>query len=419
MWSVAEALSEGEPTPSTLPTPSTPSTPPTPSTPSTPPPEKLQQQPATQPSRVWAVDPIAWFDYEDKDNAFKTPILAQDWTMLGQEVLKQIKSFGFTQTSYGGCLTKEYQAFLRVAIQSLESIGDELIPESSVKWEQLPPEFKSIAETLILDEVAQLSPENLGIFGHEGFINRELWAKGVSLGYSLIPSIPLSQNYFKIYRFFNEKKQHTSWNKISIDTENLHYDKIDQLVNKLIGDWWSGSKASDEVRELMLKLIITQNFEQSIQNTLIGASEFRTSYFNIVQKISDLPPAFLDWATQGTTFAHCKKALGDLGIPQIRRADGQKFANLNPIDVAKASYTFAYDTLDSVESNNHVGAPLSNAFGRGCFGGSDFSCSFSPFGFGDGNSEILTEQPLIGELGNVTPFNDIMINDLPAAPTKK
>jgi hypothetical protein len=397
MWSVAEALSVGGDTP-TSPTPPTLQASPQTST------VTEHDTPKELPAlKKWSVDPTSWFVVEDKDNPFKNPTLAQDWMMLGQEVLKQIKSAGFRVNNQGGCSTKEYQAFLRVAVDSLDSIGDELLPESSVKWGLLPPEFKIVAEGLILDEVARLSPNLSDKFDCKGLINHELWANCVSFGSPLSPSTPFTQNYFKIYRFFNEKKQHTSWNRISIDTENLHYDKIDHLVNKLVGDWWAGSKASDEVRELMLKLIITQNFEQSIQNTLIGASEFRTSYFSVVQKISDLPPAFLDWATQGTTFAHCKKALSDLGIPQIRRADGQKFANLKPINVAKASFTFAYDGLDGVDGlysmDNFVGTSLSDAFSGDCFGGSSYSDLTDPI------SLRSYEPPPGGHVvGDITPW---------------
>jgi hypothetical protein len=44
-----------------------------------------------------------------------------------------------------------------------------------------------------------------------------------------------------------------------------------------------------------------------------------------------LPAGFLDWATRGTSFKHCKNALTSMGIASVRRADGQKYMNLAEI----------------------------------------------------------------------------------------
>jgi hypothetical protein len=48
-------------------------------------------------------------------------------------------------------------------------------------------------------------------------------------------------------------------------------------------------------------------------------------------EIPELPTEFVRWVMQGITFVNCKKAVSELGIRQVRRAEGQRFTGLQSI----------------------------------------------------------------------------------------
>lgn len=292
---------------------------------------------------------IEWSYPLDNKNIFINAVINGNWPVLAANISKAIFKNGFREITpkddLKNLITKsEYKRFLQAVTSSLSIIGDELIPESLLSWDKLP---KSV---FIACNFAELS------------LNSDM-VSGLQLSYDghfVIPSIPLTENYFKILKFFKQGKQHQSWNRVFIDTQTLDYKNVGKTVNFLVTQWWSGEKSSDEIREFIMKAIITQTFTAS-SRTNLGSSEFRDTYNKILTSITELPTEFVTWATKGTTFANCKKVLGELGIQQVRKAEGQTFCHIYPLNNEDSRFFTFMNNYEAIMSDNEI-TPFNQSF---------------------------------------------------------
>ena len=268
---------------------------------------------------------------------------------------------------------------MTAVIDNIENVAERILPDSRVRWNCLPPAFKKhclkqIAETLFVWEN-----------NNDSQFSRAQWVHG---GY-LLAKIPLSQNYFKILKFFTSFERHISWKDAKVETE--HFKPLEnpiECTNRVVKEWWTQQKPSDELREFMVKLVVVQSFKKTAESDFIGSSEFRDVYFSLIPKLTPVLPSFAEWATQSTTFAQCKKALGELGIPQARRAEGQRFTNLKLVECVNGN---GDGVNDDPEMNSYLisGELLSaDAYDSGFDSVSGYSQSLLDAQFVDKSDEI-------------------------------
>ena len=310
------------------------------------------QQPTQQPI-VWSVDTDSWFLTTDGeyDSPFAEPLRTRNWSAFSKIVIQSIKDTAFEtvcttthvnqqlfdsfvdlllykhsytasenlRQSITDSVTVElYRLFMTAVIENIESVAETVLPNSCVRWNCLPPAFKKhclkhIAETQYVWE------------SDNKFSRGESWY--------LLAKIPLSQNYLKLLKYFTTIERHSSWIHTKVETEQFKpLENPIECTNRVVKEWWTQQKPSDELREFMIKLIVVRSFKKTSETDFIGSSEFRDVYISLIPNLTTALPSFVEWATQSTSFAHCKKALGELGIPQARRAEGQRFTNLKLLD---------------------------------------------------------------------------------------
>lgn len=266
------------------------------------------------PEPVWSVDTEAWF-MDISDSPFVSSIIHKNWKALSKKFIDTVKTNGFKP--YGDIsnwvvTTEDYRQILNVVLKTAELIQDEMpgLKDSGVHWEQLPPVFFKTCKDLIETQEAR----------------ETMWLKNNDSSF-LTTNCELIQNIFTMIRFFSLCSK-SQWLSNLIGTKTYTYVPSDpDIVVKLINEWKSGKKASDDIREFILKMIVIQSFTKSDAKS-VGSNDFRETYMEIVKKFKWLPEPFLEWATKATSFANCKKALEEIGILQIRKTEGQRFMNI-------------------------------------------------------------------------------------------
>lgn len=286
-----------------------------------PPPEATVGEPPVEESPVWDLDTDAWFAADDSlDQTFKGPVGERNWRSVATKFCDKIVETGFenfdvrkTQTDENGVkrmvhnpnhivMRSDLAIALQLAVDHAALVGADLFPEVPVRWELLPPEFKEECRKYI----QRRNP-----------IEIALW-----------PSNPLTKGIYQIIRFFADGKRHQSWSDANLSSGTFRLGGGPTAI-QLISDWWSGVRASDAVREFMIKAVTVRTYA-SEGGSDIGGAEFLSAYTGHVAKM-ELPAVFIEWATRGTTHRHCKKALGELGVGQVRTAAGQRYKGLRPI----------------------------------------------------------------------------------------
>lgn len=149
---------------------------------------------------------------------------------------------------------------------------------------------------------------------------------------------PFISAFMQIHHYFETGAYHVSWDVSNSPTLNgILWNNADKITEHLIGAWWSGQHASAEVLEFMIKVWTISHCEFWEASANIGSDKFYTTFQTWINTnasddaLSSLPTAFLVWASSGVQHRHCKKALEELGILQIRRAKGQQFIGITPL----------------------------------------------------------------------------------------
>ena len=300
------------------------------------------------PEPVWSVDTEAWF-MDISESPFVSSIIHKDWKALSKKFIDTVKRNGFKP--YGDIAdwvvtTEDYRQILTVVLKTAELIQDELpgLKDSGVHWEQLPPVFFKTCEDLIKTQEARETLFTLCFTNNTSSF--------------LTTNCELIQHIFTMIRFFSLCSK-SQWLSNLIGTKTYTYVPSDpDIVVKLINEWKSGKKASDDIREFILKMIVIQSFTKSDAKS-VGSNDFRETYMEIVKKFKWLPEPFLEWATKSTSFANCKKALEEIGILQIRKTEGQRFMNIEIVTNVSNDWEYP-NALDWRSHKTNILAPINS-----------------------------------------------------------
>lgn len=287
------------------------------------------------PAPTWEVDTDEWFT-DVSATEWATPLRERNWKRVAEMYFEEIKQL-FDQTpahermSIASVLSREDLAwFGKLACAYPQLFAENLFPETQVRWELLPVGFKDACVTWTTAEKSYFS------------------------SYFMSATHRFAKDAFAILAFLRKGQRHQSWEDISREAEEgiaWGGTSAEATAEKLLTMWWSGTKPTDAVREFMLRSVVLRYFKQSSAASTVGSSEFLTAYMDRVRRMGVdgvLPAGFLDWATRGTAFKHCKSALSSMGIASVRRADGQKYTNLAEIKADDDETWIFEDDLASV-----------------------------------------------------------------------
>lgn len=185
-----------------------------------------------------------------------------------------------------------------------------LTSDSGINWASLPAEF-----------IVELQPKAAAYVHKRGS------------NYScLVAAHPTTIETFKIIHAFRSWHiEHKSWGDYTLSYKGQSFTPtgLNNLMNILIGEWLCNAPISDELHELMIKLITFRFLMKTIPDATMGSQDFLSYYHNKLNSI--FPSSFYLWVIRGSHYRHCKKALEDIGISQVRRAGGQKFIGIQEV----------------------------------------------------------------------------------------
>ena len=286
------------------------------------------------PVELWEIDTDEWFT-DASASEWAAPLRERNWPAVAKKYLEEIQQlFDHTVTnpkSREEALSPEDQWwFKQLAHAYPQHFAENLFPEAQVRWELLPAAFKDACAT----ELKQ--------------------RKYMKSGSHTTAAHRFAKDAFTILNSLRTGQRHASWKDVSFPAEEglaWGAPAAEKTAEKLLTMWWSGVKPTDAVREFMLRVVVMRYFKQSVgPATTVGSAEFLAAYTECVRRMGTdgiLPAGFLDWATRGTSFKHCKAALTSLGIASVRRADGQKYMNLEEIkEVLREVWVFENDLTD-------------------------------------------------------------------------
>ena len=253
----------------------------------------------------WNVDTSSWL--EPTDPLFEA-LGASDWPAVAEYFCTTIRKTGFKEAVTSWYVSEEELAlFSKLIVESpVSHVVGSLLPDTTCRWDLLPTEFAGACRAW------EIQTANTRWFSH------------------LVPCMPATEDFHAVYTFIKEGKRYTAWKDTTIELEGVgewNQQNTGAIVEALVRAWWHGEKVSPEVRAFLMKACIVRLFDQQ-QGTTFGAEEFLTTFTRMSRKDVSLPPALIDWAMQGLSHKHCKAVLGELGITQVRRSDGQKYVGL-------------------------------------------------------------------------------------------
>lgn len=298
--------------------------------------QEATKEPAAPVEVQWNVDTDEWFT-DASASEWAAQLRERNWAAIATKYLAEIEQlFDHTVTDPKAreeALSHEDQWwFKQLARAHPQHFAENLFPETQVRWELLPEAFKEAC-------------------GKELKQNKHTKAASHTT-----TAHRFAQDAFTILNFLRTGQRHASWTDVSVPAdEGLAWGApaAEKTAEKLLTLWWSGVKPTDAVREFILRAVVMRYFKQAGAATTVGSAEFLTAYTECVRRMGTdgiLPAGFLDWATRGTSFKHCKAALTSLGIASVRRADGQKYTNLEEIkEVLREVWVFE-NTLEDVHS---------------------------------------------------------------------
>lgn len=280
--------------------------------------------------KSWAVDTDEWFT-DASASEWATPLRERNWNTVAEMYFAEIKQLFSTEAAnnHADCLSLEDQEwFGGIAARYPALFAENLFPETQVRWDLLPAEFGEVCMRRLKGEKRVRGATAIHQFAKDAFT---------------------------LLKFLRTGQRHSSWKDISLESEEgLVWGgaAAPATTEKLLAQWWSGTKPTDTVREFVMRAVVMRYFRQSGTASTVGSQEFLTTYMERVRKMGVdgvLPAGFLDWATRGTSFKHCKAALSFMGIASVRRADGQKYTNLSEVKTDNGEiWIFEDDLLDIV-----------------------------------------------------------------------
>jgi hypothetical protein len=305
-------------------------------------PTSSESEPTVAPAAAqWEIDTDEWFT-DASASEWAAPLRERNWSAVAKKYLAEIEQlFDHTVTnpkSREEALSHEDQWwFKQLARAYPQHFAENLFPEAQVRWELLPAAFKDACAT----ELKQ--------------------RKYMKSGSHTTAAHRFAKDAFTILNFLRTGQRHASWKDVSVPAEGglaWGAPAAEKTAENLLTLWWSGVKPTDAVREFVLRVVIMRYFKQSVgPATTVGSAEFLAAYTECVRRMGTdgiLPAGFLDWATRGTSFKHCKAALTSLGIASVRRADGQKYMNLEEIkEVLREVWVFE-NTLEDAYSEGFM-----------------------------------------------------------------
>ena len=260
---------------------------------------------ATVKETEWNIDISAWM--EPTDPLFAA-VGARSWSAVAEYFCMTIRKNGFKDAVSSWYVSEEELAlFFKLLIDSpVSQIVDSLLPDTTCRWDLLPAEFSGACRAW------EVETANTRCFSR------------------LVPSMPVTENFHAIYTFIKNGLRYSTWKDTTIELEGVgewNQKNTRAIVEAVVRAWWSGEKVTPEIRAFLTKACVVQLFDQC-QGSTYGAEGFLTTFTRTSRTVISLPPALMDWAMQGLNHKHCKAILGELGITQVRRAEGQKYVGL-------------------------------------------------------------------------------------------
>lgn len=259
----------------------------------------------------------------DDQKRYHSLIYGQNWKALAAEFMKSVaESFvpleGNTPLYHNRLMhtggvpdiyveTKEdYMFLVRCMIELRSVFGNLLLPDTHIIWKNLPAEFVKECKE---------------------YYKRNMLFQPATLKYDILGDA------LKIYYYCKYPKYHKSWHS---DVIPILRGITDSSIQGLISDWIQERPISEEMREYIMTAIIVSNFEKkdtspAPETFWVGSNQFSQTFIEVSKEETQIPAVFVVWATSGITFKLMKKVLKQLGIQQVRRAEGQRYQGIQRI----------------------------------------------------------------------------------------
>lgn len=172
---------------------------------------------------------------------------------------------------------------------------------------------------------------------------------------------PFLKDIDAIYTFFHDMTINDKWNKAALEVDDILWENTQKLTEYLVGEWVAGRPASDEIMQFFIKLVVAGRYAPTEESErTVGASEFMDEYQRMVSGLTGhLSGEFVGWATKRVQHRHCKAALAELGIRQVRRSEGQRYIGLKLLDEGGMIHNRTYTSTSNLEPYDDSGlAPI-------------------------------------------------------------
>ncbi len=261
----------------------------------------------------------------DDQKRYHSLICGQNWKALAAEFMKSVaESFlplAGNMPLYHNRLmhtvgvpdmyveTKEdYMFLVRCMIESRSIFGNILLPDTHIIWGTLPAEFVKECKE---------------------YYKRNMLFQPATLRYDILGDA------LKIYHYCKYPKYHKSWRSEALP---ILRGITDSSIQDLISDWMQECTISEAMREYIITAIIISNFEKkdtspAPETFWVGSNQFSQTFIEVSKEETHLPSGFVAWATSGITFKLMKKVLKQLGIQQVRRAEGQRYQGIQRLNL--------------------------------------------------------------------------------------
>jgi hypothetical protein len=270
------------------------------------------------------------------------PTVAVDYAMLAKKFLTEVFSTAFRfetcRNAKEAVSFEDARFFLQILANHASVIASTFAPsdDTGIQWTSLPAEF--IIE--LQKTVATFSP-----LDYEG-CGRDMVA--------LYAAHPTAKEVFNLINIFRSWSFHTSWSDYTIGYKGSTFTEheLNRLMVTLIGEWLCNVPISDELHDMMIKLITIQCLQKGAPDITMGSNDFLSYYHGKLSKI--FPSSFYLWVVRGSQHRHCKKALEELGISQVRRAGGQKFIGIQENTQTPGSMQFVCNLHPAMQHPWHT-----------------------------------------------------------------
>ena len=250
---------------------------------------------------------------KEKEKEKVTEIVQPNYGKLADSFLDEAFNTAFCAVPASGdapISDEDVNLFLRILARHPQVAASTfLTSDSGINWASLPAEF-----------IVELQPKAAAYVHKRGPDS------------CLVAAHPTTIETFKIIHAFRSWHiDHKSWGDYTLSYKGQSFTPagLNNLMNILIGEWLCNAPVSDELHELMIKLITFRFLMKTIPDATMGSQDFLSYYHNKLNSI--FQSSFYLWVIRGSHYRHCKKALEDIGISQVRRAGGQKFIGIQEV----------------------------------------------------------------------------------------